>query len=49
MAQEWIVTVKVTTATVEDVRPLDVKEAVEELLEDFDGGTAQVIDVQEQP
>ena len=46
--QEWIVTVKVTTNTFEEVRDRDVTEAVQEMLEDFDGGSAEVIDIIEQ-
>ena len=46
--QEWIVMLKVTTNCTEDVRPLDVQEAIEQTIEEFDGGTIQVVDVMEQ-
>jgi len=41
--QKVIVEVEVTVNTLEDVEAKDVGEALQELLEDFDGGVATVI------
>ena len=48
MAQEFIVTVKVTLVAMEEVKEGDVKEAVQDALDTFNGGTAEVIEIVEQ-
>lgn len=46
--QEFIVIVKVTLGSMEAVKAGDVQEAVQEALDEFNGGTAQVIEITEQ-
>lgn len=46
--QDFIVTVKVKTNSLDTVSEEEVAEAIGQLLHDFDGGTADVVNVVEQ-
>jgi hypothetical protein len=46
--QQFVVTILVSVNTAETVSPTEVRQEVEELVRDFDGGTAEVLTVEEQ-
>lgn len=45
--QEFIVVVKVTANTAATVSEAEIQEAIQEVLNDFDGGTAEIKSVTE--
>jgi hypothetical protein len=46
--QHFVVTIMVVVNTAETVSSAEVRQEVEELIRDFDGGTAEVLTVEEQ-
>jgi hypothetical protein len=45
MAQQFKITVLITSGAVEEVSAEDVQESLQDVLDDFDGGTAEITNV----